>query len=475
MIEPNGKTFEVPVADLFFSTTNSKGVIDEANETFCRISGFSRKELIGAPHNVVRHRNMPAGVFKSFWDLLRGGHPACGYVLNSAKDGTAYWAFATIVPIGDRYISVRSKPCDEQMVMALAAEYENVRALEFAALDEGKRKGQVGELGQQAIENSMVSLGFEDYRDFMLDLLPRELHARRQHVPALPTASLSDPAYVSIAERTDAVNDKLTFLGDGIARAVNHVTSLTNAARGAATSVGQIRTALEEIIELCPDGGEGDRLVLNALPAVRTKAAALVEALEPIQEEIDTVVGTRRMLRFDVEVARLQNEAIARYVIAVDEGAENAEVSSQAITSLAEALYNLVNAELERDIAASGELQGELKKVGAALKVFDLVTEKWREMVGTRGMAKQFEAVLPQLDARREQLAREVERIREAVEGLVSALEGFDLEGLRSDLRAIVSDAEKFGGPRDAGVELKLVKDARTADPEARPTKRMAL
>ena len=108
---PSGLFHDVPIEDLFFSTTDAKGVIDEANEVFARNSRYERSELLGAPHNIIRHPDMPGAVFKATWDLLGAGHPVCAYVKNLARDGSTYWAFATIVPIAGRFLSKpRSQP-----------------------------------------------------------------------------------------------------------------------------------------------------------------------------------------------------------------------------------------------------------------------------------------------------------------------------------------------------------------------------
>ena len=81
--------------DVFFSTTDLKGVIRNANQTFLTLARHPREEMIGAPHNIIRHDDMPAGVFKLMWDDIQAGRPVCAYVLNRAGDGLDY-------PAGDR-------------------------------------------------------------------------------------------------------------------------------------------------------------------------------------------------------------------------------------------------------------------------------------------------------------------------------------------------------------------------------------
>ena len=76
------------VSEAFFSTTDTRGVIQAGNRVFSRISGYTEAELIGKPHNIIRHPDVPRAVFKLLWDTLEAGQPICAYVKNMAKDGS---------------------------------------------------------------------------------------------------------------------------------------------------------------------------------------------------------------------------------------------------------------------------------------------------------------------------------------------------------------------------------------------------
>ena len=69
------------------------------NEDFCKIAGYSLEELVGKPHNIVRHPEMPKKPFKSLWDTIQKGEIWTGYVKNATKDGGYYWVFATVYPL----------------------------------------------------------------------------------------------------------------------------------------------------------------------------------------------------------------------------------------------------------------------------------------------------------------------------------------------------------------------------------------
>ena len=80
------------------SETDEKGIILFANNDFCKIAGYTLEELMGRPHNMVRHQDMPSKAFKSLWETVQSGNIWTGYVKNATKDGGFYWVFATVYP-----------------------------------------------------------------------------------------------------------------------------------------------------------------------------------------------------------------------------------------------------------------------------------------------------------------------------------------------------------------------------------------
>jgi len=113
------------------SRTDSRGRIIYANPAFVEVSGFSREELVGAAHNIVRHPDMPQAAFEDLWRTLQRGEPWTGMVKNRRKDGGFYWVLANVTPIIERgvtvcYASVRVKPTRAQIDAAQAA-YDSLR------------------------------------------------------------------------------------------------------------------------------------------------------------------------------------------------------------------------------------------------------------------------------------------------------------------------------------------------------------
>ncbi len=97
-IQPTGKAAHFDEHEIIVSKTDLRGHITYANDVFQRVSGYHEEELIGQPHNLIRHPDMPGCVFKLLWDTLRNGHEIFAYVLNLAKDGSHYWVFAHVTP-----------------------------------------------------------------------------------------------------------------------------------------------------------------------------------------------------------------------------------------------------------------------------------------------------------------------------------------------------------------------------------------
>ncbi|GAB2798089.1 hypothetical protein GCM10027040_25880 [Halomonas shantousis] len=110
-----GREYEISDDQFLISRTDAKGQITYASPAFIEASGFSREELIGASHNIVRHPDMPSAAFANLWETLKAGEVWTGLVKNRRKDGDHYWVHATVTPIVESgqivgYTSVRVKP-----------------------------------------------------------------------------------------------------------------------------------------------------------------------------------------------------------------------------------------------------------------------------------------------------------------------------------------------------------------------------
>ena len=121
-----------PIGELIVSQTDRAGIITMCNEAFVRMSGFSEHDLLGEPHSILRHPQMPRAAFADLWDTVGRGERWTGYVKNLRKDGGFYWVYATVIPklragqiVG--YTSVRRQP-SRARVEAAAALYRSMMA-----------------------------------------------------------------------------------------------------------------------------------------------------------------------------------------------------------------------------------------------------------------------------------------------------------------------------------------------------------
>ncbi|MDO9208576.1 MAG: PAS domain-containing protein [Sulfuricurvum sp.] len=155
--------------ELFFSITNLESRILTGNDVFVRISGYTKQELIGSFHNIIRHPDMPRIIFKTFWDYLKADKPIVAYVKNRTKEGGYYWVLAAVFPLNDRYISIRIKPNSKLFTAA--------KELYFKLLMAESKEGI--EASTSMVATLLRDLGYENYDRFMSDALFQELQGRQ--------------------------------------------------------------------------------------------------------------------------------------------------------------------------------------------------------------------------------------------------------------------------------------------------------
>ena len=170
------REYEFPDDQLLVSTTDTKGVITHCNPAFMRVSGFDHSELIGQPHNLIRHPHMPPAAYKDMWSTIGRGRPWTGLVKNRRKNGDHYWVEANVTPIMDGgrpvgYMSVRLKPTRQQV-----AEAEQLYARMREEAEQGRstwvlRGGQVYRTGLRGRLQALARLGLSAQLAGLLALL----------------------------------------------------------------------------------------------------------------------------------------------------------------------------------------------------------------------------------------------------------------------------------------------------------------
>lgn len=162
---------EVPfdVGEMFFSRTDDAGIIASANPIFRRVSGHELDALQGAPHQIVRHPDMPRAVFHLMWRSLQSGQSFGAYFKNKSKDGRFYWVFSVTTPTEGGYSSIQIKPTSalHQKIIPL---YEEILAAEQGGLS--------ADDSAALLLRRLEDMGFASYLVFVSIALCTEMQER---------------------------------------------------------------------------------------------------------------------------------------------------------------------------------------------------------------------------------------------------------------------------------------------------------
>ncbi|MEP2715339.1 PAS domain-containing protein [Pseudophaeobacter sp.] len=156
--------------EIFFSRTNDRGLVQSGNEVFRRVSHFEWEELLGSPHKIIRHPDMPRGVFQLFWETIKRGEHIGAYVKNKSKDGLYYWVFAVVIPCEGGYLSVRIKPSSPL--------FEDVKRAYTTLLGAENDEEFTAENSRDMLLKWVTEKGFDDYEHFATYALQEEMIRR---------------------------------------------------------------------------------------------------------------------------------------------------------------------------------------------------------------------------------------------------------------------------------------------------------
>ena len=338
--------------DVFFSTTDLKGVIRNANQTFMTLARHSREEMVGAPHNIIRHDDMPAGVFKLMWDDLQAGRPVCTYVLNRAGDGRDYWVFATVTAIEDGYVSVRTKPLDESAFATVREIYGRVRA----------REREVAEKGAEALLAELDALGFSSLTAFSTASLPTEavlLIGRRVRVPAREEG-MEGPAATILDGAHDIERDSDTLVGqmsgcrsllDGLGAWMREAPAIIDRARRTGELVGML------------DSQDPESSVPDVGLRVAERTGHAVEQLTGLTVTVVSLYRAVQALSFRASLMRLHTLVLGSYAAAVVNGTEEDVPAAMAD------LHRALDADLEAVGAACDDLGSRRDALDSAMRL----------------------------------------------------------------------------------------------------------
>lgn len=250
--------------EFFFSTTDKRGVIRSGNDVFVRVSVYPKESMLGAPHSLIRHPDMPRAVFKEFWSFLNQGKPVGAYVKNLAGNGSYYWVYAFAFPIGDGFLSVRFKPSSE-IFLAAQGLYREVLAFE--------QQDHSLEESHQYLLAKVREAGFLDYENFMLKAVLEELKAR--------AAQAQDSDSRSEARETG----KITAVTKSATRKLNEVFEKLRDFQGA-------NQTLEDAMKNLDQGFQQLKFISINMKIAAAKFGDMAASLGVVSHEFSILSGT---------------------------------------------------------------------------------------------------------------------------------------------------------------------------------------
>ena len=357
--DPTGHTLEFEAGELFFSTTDERGHIDKANDVFVRLSRYEANQLKGAPHNIIRHPDMPSGVFRLLWESVEKGQPFAGYIRNLSADGSHYDVFATVTPLPEGgYLSVRSKPMSTATFDDVFEAYAVIVAEENKLREQGRSAREVAGVGAKLVDNAVRDLGYDGYDMFQRKALLREVMLREEAlegtlgmvvtntIDLIVRAALGIHAEVSVLSFDQETLETIASYTDSVLRRIRKDIDLQAAAE----------------LGLWDSSDNALRPRLNSLTG-----------------ELSTLAALSRETQFQISLARLQAAMVTQFAderFEIEEPAARAEANS-AIRDLVSALL----ADLDVMLQHIGSLHVAIHRARTSIESVSAKMHERRELV----------------------------------------------------------------------------------------------
>lgn len=383
-VTPLGIARDFKLNEMFFSTTDARGVIVNGNEVFTRVSGFTAEELVGKAHNIIRHPHMPRAAFQLAWENLKAGRSFAGYVKNMAKDGAYYWVFAVIVPIsGGRFLSIRFKPTSPTFG-AVERLYEKLLRTESVAIAGGASPKEAMEKSRAQLTEELGALGFANYDLFSHVALNAEMGERDSRLEAaklglFPSALQGQNISALVAQLYEdglRVYGQVTEVFAELHRFIRFHEQLQNAGRSVLGVADDFRMhALNVNITAQRHGLEG-RTVGVVATFLDHYAQELGRGTHELRRHVTRTSAATEDINADIAIARLQMEMILAYQAELALGTGSAaKDKSTMLVDLEEAFVERTRAaarsisELQTESALLAESREQLSKVAMSIQM----------------------------------------------------------------------------------------------------------
>jgi aerotaxis receptor len=386
--------------ELFFSTTDRRGVITSGNSVFERVSGYTLDELVGSPHNIVRHPDMPGAAFAIMWRRLAEGSPMAAYVANRTKAGATYWVFATVTPVPDGYLSVRVAP-RSSLLPRVRELYAAVARFEADARAAGMTRAEAAAAGVGDLTRRLADLGYDSYEDLMDEALPLEVAARAHLIrERLERPGAGGPAG-SLLVAAHLLHEDLAGVIDRLDEYGRLASALADTASEALMGAQQLRGT----VAAARGAGEHAAAVAPVLGSVATAMDGLAEqareSLESLVSDLRSTAELVARLRFQAALSGLHNDMAAAFAAEMVDGVAGPRTGVD-VGHLAQALRSSL-AELSVAVPrANARVLGLGAHVDEAVARFTKVRSfagKWCSLVYQRGMGPELGRYVDLIDA----------------------------------------------------------------------------
>lgn len=445
-VEPTGEERRYPPEQMFFSTTDRRGVIASVNSTFVGLSQYAESELVGTSHNVIRHPDMPGALFHIMWERLLEGRSMMGYVKNLAKDGAHYLTFTTVTPLPEGYISVRSTVTRPDLWEPVSRAYAETRALENRWRSQGMSKPQAASQGAVDLVARLAALGFPTYDDVIRTLVPAEVDERRRLAPPRPPHTLPGEMLHEVVFAIGRLDHELT------AQRARY-DDATEVAATLDAAQAQFTVTLAGLEAAAAAAADAAATVASEAPAAATTAQAALSLAVTARADFSTL----GQLLADVRASVLDLRAsLALSVLHNDMAMVFArEVSSGASVGDPEATVVLLGATVSNSVRDGEELRqhvrDELEQVAAAigeanraLQGFQRMLTNWRHVVVRSGVSQRLGALVDPIDSRLSTGLREMADLDDLAQRCVSLGQTLDSGAVLEAADHLVAAARKL-------------------------------
>lgn len=452
-VVPTSKEREFRIEELFFSTTDRKGIIKTGNSVFRRVAGYEEGEMMGRPHNIIRHPDMPRCVFRLLWDYLEAGRPIAAYVKNMAKDGGYYWVLATVSPIDGGYLSVRLKPSTPYH-RAVEGLYTELLAIEQAAEAAGKDRKAAMDESTARLLAALRTLGFQDYDAFIRVMLPAEMTSRDQQLRA--QGKLFDEGSVRVRneveyERLRRIVESAGALGrylEGIFLNLDNYASLNRQL----ADISNFLFDLAADVRLFSFNAVVSAGHLAAAGAALGEVASLMchhsettsRAIGELATEIGDAAKVLSDVSFGTSIARLQIEMTLRFAheLLSEEAGKPGRSAAHVLQNNVRSLAACLDEDIERLVALPRSLKRvsiKVQSVQSSLRVLSALQFNGRVECARVTEAEGFGVLFDEIGARLSAATAEIAGLESSTDE--TGLKRVDTERVRGYLGAIQSNA----------------------------------